>query len=374
MKILIRHHPKDKWSVVESATYNAENELQKLLAESPSLISIDEIRDGIAPLVVAVREIGLPGSGSTDIVAFNATGDIAVIECKLAANAEIKRKVIGQVLEYGSYLWGMTYDQLDSQIKNRIGTNLADLVRAKVVDSDEWDEEEFRRAIAATLTDGTFILVIAVDEMNPELSRTVRFLNNCGNPAFAFAALEIRRFHSGTTEILVPDVLGQDTKPTNTSTRTPWAEDSFFKSVKPELLSEIRGIYDWAKQDADQVTFGTGKGAGAFVAKYLRKDGKPVSVFVVRTNGVFSIVFGHIKSRLPESLVDEFRQAISAIPSLADVAKADNWEPRTTVDAAFVGKETSLKQFKDAVEILGKSIRTQEGPPASLEGDAVIIE
>jgi hypothetical protein len=36
---------------------------------SPSLIPVDEIRDGMPPLVAAVREFGLPGSGSTDLLA-----------------------------------------------------------------------------------------------------------------------------------------------------------------------------------------------------------------------------------------------------------------------------------------------------------------
>jgi hypothetical protein len=78
----------------------AEKELQELLAESPSLIPADDIRDGFSPLVVAVREFGLPGSGNTDLLAFSSAGEITIVECKLAANAEIKRTVIGQILEY----------------------------------------------------------------------------------------------------------------------------------------------------------------------------------------------------------------------------------------------------------------------------------
>jgi len=119
MKILIRNGKHTKWEPVDVAGYVIEAELQKLLAESPSIITIDEVREGASPLVVAVREFGLPGSGNTDILAFNSQGDIVVVECKLAANQEIKRRVIAQVLEYGAYLWKMSYDELNKRIFSR---------------------------------------------------------------------------------------------------------------------------------------------------------------------------------------------------------------------------------------------------------------
>jgi hypothetical protein len=99
VRIAVRSAASGEWKLVESADYDDEAELQTLLAESPSLILVDEIREGISPLVVAVREFGLPGSGSTDLLAFSADGDVAVVECKLAANQEIRRKVVGQILE-----------------------------------------------------------------------------------------------------------------------------------------------------------------------------------------------------------------------------------------------------------------------------------
>ncbi len=67
MKILLRNQSSKKWKPIESADYTAEHELQKLLAETPSLIPINEIRENSPQLVAAVREVGLPGSGTTDI-------------------------------------------------------------------------------------------------------------------------------------------------------------------------------------------------------------------------------------------------------------------------------------------------------------------
>lgn len=51
MKILLRHSKKEHWQMVTSAAYKNENELQRLLAESPSLIGIDDVRPGAGALV-----------------------------------------------------------------------------------------------------------------------------------------------------------------------------------------------------------------------------------------------------------------------------------------------------------------------------------
>ena len=112
MKILVRNNEAKRWEPADLVSAKAEVELQNLLIESPFLIPIDEIREGVSPLVFAVGEFGLPGSGNTDVLAFSADGDIAIVECKLAANSESRRKVIGQILEYASYLWGMGYQEL----------------------------------------------------------------------------------------------------------------------------------------------------------------------------------------------------------------------------------------------------------------------
>src|SRR5215216_4083698 len=103
MKILMREDKNNKWESVDSNDYTAETELQKLLSDSPDVISMEEIRPGAASLIAAVREFSLP-VGYIDILAFTARGDIAIIECKLARNTQAKREVIGQILDYAAHL------------------------------------------------------------------------------------------------------------------------------------------------------------------------------------------------------------------------------------------------------------------------------
>jgi hypothetical protein len=99
MKILIKNKNTDKWDVVESAEYRAETELQRLLTESPSLIPVIDILDDASPLVAAVREVGLPGSGSTDILAFNLFSGVQAAEKKLAGTKQWTKERFFEAIE-----------------------------------------------------------------------------------------------------------------------------------------------------------------------------------------------------------------------------------------------------------------------------------
>lgn len=313
MKILLRTDKQDAWKLVESAAYSAEAELQRLLAESPSLISLDEIHPGSEPLIAAVREFPLP-IGSVDLLAFNMDGEIAVVECKLATNPEIKRKVIGQVLEYAAYLWQMSYEELDQKIKERSGKNLAELVAPGF--STPEDEENFRRNIENNLRTGNFILMIVVDEINEELARIVNYLNVCGNTYFAFAALEMRRFQNGEIEMLVPHVFGsqQPKVPASNGNLKKWSEETFFTTVSEsqnkKTISLIQDIYHWSNQHASRIGFGSGSKAGSFSFYYMNMDKVTGSIFSVFTNGTICFNYGYMEKIFTKDQISLFRKRI----------------------------------------------------------------
>ena len=351
MKILIRNDKSDEWKAVEAQDYQGETELQKLLANSPSLISIEEIRPGSSPFVVAIREMGLPGSGSTDIIAINPDGDIVLVECKLANNAEIKRKVIGQVLEYGAYLFRMSYDQLDERIEKRTATSLSDLMRENVEDPD-WDEELFRNNIEQTLSEGSFILVIAVDEMNEELRRTIQFLNQCGNPAFAFTALEMRRFQKGKTEILVPHLYGGVVKtPVVGVSRQKWNKQRFFEFAAENLdlptVQIMEDLYQWSVENG-KVTWGAGKETGSFTCKFT-VQGKNLSLFTVQTTGSIMFSLGHQVPHLEESTVQKYREWLIEIPSFSSITESAEWFPWINIKDSLVDRPEDIQRFKDVI-------------------------
>ena len=356
MKILMRTHKEEQWQLVQSAAYANETELQKLLVEQPSLISVNEVREGAGTLVAAVREFPLD-IGSIDLVGFTADGDIAVVECKLAANEEIKRKVIGQVMEYGANLWGMSYEELDQKILLRANKNLADFVR-EVVEDPDWEQETFRGNVIHALKTGSFILIIVVDEINENLGRIIRFINEASKPSFSLAALEMRRFQRGQVEILVPHLFGTvgADKLISDTTRTRWTEQRFFDVAKsalaPDIVQVIRDVYDWSKLKAWRVWFGNGTVTGSYTFHYQR-NGKSVSMFSVYTTGVMTVNYGWLSLQVDPPMIQKFHEELTAIPGFHEIPAEFNKWPSVRIEDVFLNRPDSLSRFRIVVETFG---------------------
>jgi hypothetical protein len=349
MKILIRGQKDKEWHLVESAAYSREAELQRLLAESPGLISIDDVRLNAGPLVLAVREFGLP-IGAIDLLAFSAGGDIAVVECKLASNPEVKRKVIGQVLEYGANLWELSYEELDEGVRLRRGESLAELME-DAVQSPEWDEESFRSNVEASLANGNFILMIVVDEINDELARIVRFVNVCGSPSFEFAALEMRRFQAENAEMLVPRVIGPAQSPKSRAKSEPgkqWDEAAFFADLQgrygEDAVMAARGILDWASNKVE-VWWGRGKRNGSFVPYLYHKDVQH-QLFAVWTNGGVEIYFYWYSFKAPFDSEEKRLKLLTKLNQIEGVNIPDNAiNRRPSFGLSVLADEEKLEQF-----------------------------
>jgi len=379
MKVLIRTNDKKDWKVIDSIKPRAEMELQQLFIESPSLIPVDEIRGDISPFLIAVDEFGLPGSGNTDVLTFNPEGDIAIIECKLAANSESKRKVVGQILEYGAYLWEMDYETLNERIKKKKGRSLSQLIeeainrestKAGIKDEAtaeesverEWSEEDFRSRVEDQLKNGSFLLIIVVDEINEELKKIVRYVNECGKPAFSFHALEMNRFQSANVEILVPYLYGVSTKPPPTSKRKPWTEQEFFDVLSesvPEVVEIVRNLYLWAKSTANgaggKVVFGTGVETGSFTLHFIR-DGETFSVFSVLTNGRLILNYGWLSNKVSQEIMEGFHNKLQEIPTFEEIPS--DFSKWASIRIADVFKDSeNMEKFEQVVIWLGNEIQ-----------------
>ena len=156
-----------KWEKAIRAEFVDEKQLQALLYESPELIKTE---DDLA--IVFAREASLPGSGYTDLIGIDVDGNIFLVETKLARNSEIRREVIGQILEYAAFLWGKSYEDIDRTFQSREGKSIFDLLSAK---HPEISLDELRQTVSANLVDGRFRLFIVVDSINQELEKIIAF-------------------------------------------------------------------------------------------------------------------------------------------------------------------------------------------------------
>lgn len=237
MKILLREGA--NWRALSAHAYDGEQDLQRLLYSAPAILSATQF--GGPEFIIAAREFGLPGSGSTDLVAVAADGSILIAECKLARNDEIKRKVIGQIFEYAAYLWKKPYAEFDAAFQRIRGAPLADLIRERlsaISESGDWNDERFKEQVQENLDTGKFVLAIVVDDLNEELSRTIAYLNERGRGTnFLLYALQLLTFKDASTEVMVPQLHGAsvqtvaDSKRSTPDTPRRQAVDKFFRTV-----------------------------------------------------------------------------------------------------------------------------------------------
>lgn len=361
MKILVRNSGGGKWREMTKKGYSREAELQLLLMGSPDLIPIEEITGSQPQVRVFVPDFGLPGSGASDLVGVDELGNITIVECKLAANPEVKRKVVGQVLEYAAFLWRMSYEAFDARVAQRIGKQLAQLV-ADSVSPAEWSEEDFRRQVSSTLSAGDFSLIIAVDALNEELRRTIEYLNSRGPSSVKLYALEARYFADKDLEILVPHIYGAERPPP--PSRAEWDEDRFFQVGNEQapgaIIPLVRELYTFVTTEAESWKWGTGVKYGNLLWR-AAAGATQFTVFNVSTTGSLGFSFGSYPKALTESQREGLRERLNQISGLnIDADQMRNRYPTFPLAEVFTDQE-DLELFKDAIRWFMSELKGKTG-------------
>jgi hypothetical protein len=151
---------------IQRLAFTNEAELQKLLADNPSLLQ----NEAEPSLAFVQSEVKLGSSGFLDLLLINSDGLPIAVEVKLQKNAESRREVVAQAIDYITALTDKTVDELDEQT----GAQLSQAIRA--FDESDVEFERRWRAIGANLRAGLARLIVAVDGSNPGLERMLRFL------------------------------------------------------------------------------------------------------------------------------------------------------------------------------------------------------
>ena len=248
----------------------------------------------------------------------------------------------------------MSYDDFDQIVVSREGKDLINLMRQRMVGEatrEEWPGDGFREAVAATLQDGNFRLIIAVDALNDELRRTIQYLNSCGPASFEIWALEVKYFADESVELLVPQLLGGVTKPMSPG-RTKWDPKRFFRQATEDneesVVAFMRELYEFTKAEADRPPWwGTGKQTGSFTFHLIRED-RIISVFTVYTNGSLMLNFGWMKDRVPVDILKRFVAKLREIPGLSNLKEDFSKWPSYKI-ASVLAEPSDIEKFKESI-------------------------
>lgn len=333
------------WQQPSAVGYLNEADLQAMLAEQPSLIP------GVSAEASAVREFHT-GVGPSDVIIVDTNGQVTVVECKLASNAEIRRKIIGQVLDYAARLWRMPVVDFDAQWRQCSGGD-------SVLDGLD---DEATQALENALDTGTYRLVLAVDSINDDLRRIVEYLNLHTTEGLSVLALELRRASHGGVDILTPRTFGQElarakTEAAKRQHREPWQIDDvlrrleeFRPSLRPALESLISSL---TKIGCEAV--GTAASKPSMIFKLPMPEGGVSWPYAIYTGSkpVVQVNFRWLTAA-DETAREAFLSVLAADPIAldAEAIRASGYQKRPAVPLAMAAERSVVQQLTEAVSRL----------------------
>jgi hypothetical protein len=266
-KIIVFHESGSN-SMLSEIPADNEVQLQELVKTHPELIPIEDF-NMTGPLMVIGRETTLP-SGGIDLVGLARSGELLLVEFKTGPQNPDFRQVLAQLLDYGSDLWRLSYEELESTVASRYfaGPHCQDervrnetslLKAARITWPDLSDEEAslLQERLSTQLATGGFHYLVAAQRFTPTLERTLEYLN-AQMPQARFYAIEIVKFAANALSayearaVLRPSLRTTGPRPPSSQTD----EDTFLNSIGDEtyrdalhqLFEACRGLdlrFDW---------------------------------------------------------------------------------------------------------------------------------
>ena len=199
--------------------FQTEDALQALLADHPELLDGEQVRPGDPRRwVLITREQGIadtpdaPQRWSLDHLILDQDAVPTLVEVKRGANSELRRQVVGQMLDYAANAartW--TADELRSTFEEATAERGSDPdeALARLLDTEEPDADGYWEDVATNLAARRLRLLFVADAIPDELARIVEFLNE-QMPNIEVLAVEIKQFRDDkSAQTLVPRVIGR---------------------------------------------------------------------------------------------------------------------------------------------------------------------
>lgn len=318
---------------IDPSDFEKEHDIQSYIHENPESVPLYDIKQDIRLLIVA-REFSTD-SGPIDALGFDLDGSIYLIETKLFRNAD-KRLVVAQVLDYGASLWHSYADfsdfttALEASVQEKFKVSL----NQRLKDFFGLDDEgvaTLLESVRRNLHEGNFRFVVLMDKLHDRLKDLIVFLNQ--NSKFDIFAVELEYYKYEDYEIMIPKLFGAEVKKdvgiSSSGPRHQWDEASFFEDAKQKndkpTNDVLADLYEFSKQNADSIEWGTGQHKGSFTFKLNHPDSKSgvISLIDLRSNGRIIFRFGNLTKRLGKGIASKFFDALSPLPFIQRWDKGD---------------------------------------------------
>ena len=204
---------------LEKRPFDSEDELQQLIADHPELLDGEQMRPGDPRRwILITREQGIaetPGEHdrwAVDHLIIDQEAMPTLAEVKLRSNTEIRRTVVGQLLEYAAHAaetWSA--DELRRKYKESVRARGGDSdceLKSLLQTESDFEANQFWEQVAENLSARRLRLLFVADEIPAELERVTEFLN-AQMPNIEVLAVEIKHFRGDSGQAFAPRVIGQ---------------------------------------------------------------------------------------------------------------------------------------------------------------------
>lgn len=290
---------------LEEETYEAEAILQKLLADHPGLLAGEQVSPSSPRRWLLIsREVGVPGEAqgaaqwALDHLFIDQDGIPTLVEVKRSTNSQIRREVVGQLLDYaanGSVYWSLeqiigSFDRRCEREQLEPAAELSEFL------GDDADPDVFWQQVKTNLQAGRVRMVFVADQIPAELRRIIEFLNEQMDPAEVLG-LEVHQYVGADSKVLVPKVVGLTAgaeKAKAISTSVQWDSDSFLQRLEStrnqEEATVAKKILEWCAENHLDVKWGRGAKYGSASPK-LNRNGTVYNLLTMWTGGEVQIQF-----------------------------------------------------------------------------------
>lgn len=234
--------------------FSNEDELQALVASYPELLDGEQMRpDDPRRWIIITREKGISerpdenARWSLDHLIIDQNAVPTLVEVKRGSNPEIRRAIVGQMLEYAAHAahtW--TADELRQTFESASkepgldpNTRLTELLQT----DEEPDVDAFWENVATNLAARRLRLLFVSDEIPDSLARVVEFLNE-QMLNIEVLAVEIKQFPGESLQTLVPRVIGRTAAASGrtsggTKSRRKLNRETFFEELPNEKARRV---------------------------------------------------------------------------------------------------------------------------------------
>ena len=234
-----------------------EDFIQALVHDHPSILPISEIDPIFAGAISVCREMSTP-AGFVDNFLVTPSGLPILVECKLWRNAEARREVVGQILDYAKELARFTVSDIQREVSKslKLGpTALMDIVRAADPSVNEID---FGENLTANLRRGRFLLLLVGDGIRDRVEAIADYLQEHAGLHFSLGLVELAIFNlPGGGRLVAPRVLAH----THTIIRTVVAVPEGYAVQAEEVAA--------TEKEIDPETVALGDARQAFWTDFL---------------------------------------------------------------------------------------------------------